>query len=700
VFDAVESYSTSTVVVTGAGEPEELSLTRLRDSTLPIIGVSPVIGRGFTAADTRADAPPVLLISHAFWANRYGRDPSVIGRTLQLGARAYTIVGVMPRRFELPMGGDTLWAAARQGEPGHDSENTIAKLARGVSASQAQAALDAMGDAPGDPKGWTAAVQKPGDYNGTQIKTALGVLMGAVGLLLLIACVNVANLMLARNSARRREMAMRLALGASRWRLARLLLVECAILSAAGCVAGLAIAYAGIVAIAGIRPARLDVLERIELDVVAVSFAAGVSLLTAFICGLVPALVASRSLPAGALGATSRSATPAGHRVRAVLAAAQIAVALMLLVGATLLLRSYGRLTAVTPGYDPTNLISMSLSLPSARYPPPARQAFFDQALAAIGTIPGVRSVAAGSGIPPQLGSSFGKLDIEGRPESDPISGVFAGGYVSASFFSTLGIPVLQGRAFTDDDGVDRDPVVVLGASFARQIFGRDAVGRRVRLRSRDPWFTVIGVVGDVKAFGLADDGRRPQLYFARAQQRPGYGVIVLRAAGDPAALVPAVKSRIWALDSQLPIRDIATADQLLTRAASQARFNMVLLTALAGSGLLLALVGVFGVMALYVGERRGEVGIRIALGATRKSVASLVVRRTGLVVAGGLSVGLAAAAWLSGYTRALLFQVSPIDLPSFAIPAGLVAFASAAAVIVPMRRAARVDPVVVLRGD
>ena len=371
----------------------------------------------------------------------------------------------------------------------------------------------------------------------------------------------------------------------------------------------------------------------------------------------------------------------------------------MLLVGAALLLRSYERLTTVSPGYDPSNLITVNVSLPAARYPPPARQAFFDQALAAIQALPGVRNAAAGSGVPPQLGSTFGKLEIEGRPESDPISGVFAGGYVSPSFFSTLGIPVLEGRAFTDDDVVGRDPVVVLGASFARQVFGDRALGRRLRLRSREVWFTVVGVVGDVKAFGLAE-GRMPQLYYARAQQRPGYGAIVIRTAGDPAALLPAVKSRIWALDSQLPIRDIATADQLIAKAASQARFNMVLLTAFAGSGLLLALVGVFGVMALYVGERRREVGIRIALGATRGSVASLVLRRTALVVIGGSAVGLLAAGWLSRYTRTLLFQVSPTDLVSFVVPIAVVTAAAAAAVIVPIRRAARVDPVVALRAE
>jgi putative ABC transport system permease protein len=688
VFDAVESYSTRTVVVTGAGEPEELSLTSLRETTLSMIGVSPVIGRSFTSADSAPAAPPVVLISHAFWTNRYGRDRSIVGRTLQLGTTPYS------------MGGDTLWAAARQGEPGADSENTLARLARGVSAAQAQAALDGMGDAGGELKGWTALVQTPGDYNGPQIKTALTVLMGAVGLLLLIACVNVANLMLAKNSARRREMAMRLALGASRWRLARLQLIECAILSAAGCAAGLAIAYGAIAAIAGLRPARLDVLEHVELDLVAMSFAAGVAVLTAVLCGLAPAVAASRAVPAAALGTSSRSATPAGHRIRGILTASQMALALMLLVGAMLLLRSYGRLTAVMPGYDPASLISVSLSLPSARYPPPARQAFFDQALTAIAAIPGVQAVAAGSGIPPQLGSNFGTLEIDGRPDNHAVSGVFAGGFVSPSFFATLGIPVLDGRVFTDDDVVGRDRVVVLGASFARQMFGSDALGRRVRLQGRDSWATVVGVVGDVKAFGLADDGRRPQIYFARAQHRPGYGAIVIRAAGDPAPLVPAIKATIWALDAQLPIRDVATADQLLTRAASQARFNMVLLTAFAGAGLLLALVGVFGVMALYVGERRREVGIRLALGATRGAVASLVLRRTALVVLGGGAAGLAAAAWLSRLTRTLLFQVSPTDFVSFLVPAGVVAVAAAAAIIVPMRRAARVDPVVVLRGD
>jgi putative ABC transport system permease protein len=700
VFDAVESYSGRTVVVTGAGEPEELSLTEIQPTTFATLAVRPALGRTIVPADQAPDAPPVVVISHAFWTSRFGRDPGVPGRTLQLGSTSYTIAGVMPRRFALPMGGDTLWTAARGGDP-DDSENTIARLAPGVSVGEAQAALDAMGSAGDEHQGWRAQVMAPADYNGHQIRTALFVLMGAVGLLLLMACVNVANLMFSRIGTRAREMAMRHALGASRWRMMRLLLLEGAAIAAAGCLAGLTLAYLGIQAIGGLRPARLDVLERIELDAAAVGFAAAVSVVTALLCGLAPALTASRGFRRGTLQAGGRSATPAGHRLRGVLTASQVALALMLLVGASLLLRSYAKLTAVDPGYDPTGVLTVRVSLPSARYAPEARQVFFDEALAGIRAIPGVVAAAVGSGIPPELGITTGQLEIEGRPSSDRTRGIFAGGYVSPAFFATLRIPVLDGRVFTGDDVVGRDRVVVLGASFARDAFGGERpIGRRIRLQADEPWSTVVGVVGDVKAFGLADDGSRPQIYHARAQLRPGYGAFAIRTDADPLARLPAIKAAIWALDPQLPLRDVATAGQLVARSASQARFNLALLAAFAGCGLLLAVVGVFGVMAIFVGERRREVGIRMALGATRGAVGALVLRQTGVVVLGGAAVGVAGAVWLSQFTRTLLFQVAPTDPASFIVPALAIALAAGAAVVVPVRRAMVVDPAIVLRGE
>jgi putative ABC transport system permease protein len=699
VFETIESYASRNVVLTGAGEPEAVSLTALRPSTLATLGVAPLLGRPIGPGDTAADAPAVVLISHAVWTSRFGRDRDITGRTLRLDDTLYTIIGVMPRRFELPLGSSVLWTAARPGVT--ENENTIAKLAPGVTVAQAQAALDTFGSPGGEFAGSSGQIVTPADNYGTQVRPALFVLSGAVGLLLLIACVNVANLLLSRHSIRRREIATRHALGASRGRLMRLLLLESAIVAAAGGLAGLAIAHLGLEAMVALRPSRLAVLERVELDAPALWFAAAVSALTALLCGLAPAITASRVHLQDVLKSGGRSATPAGQRVRRVLTAAQVALAVMLLVGASLLLRSYAKLTAVEPGYDPSGVLVMRVSLTSSRYPPQQRQAFFDQAVASIRTLPGVVEAAAGSGVPPDSGSTFGQLEIDGRPDPNRRSGVFGGGFVSPTYFATLAIPVLEGRVFSDDDVLERDRVVVLGASTAALYFpGESPIGQRVRLNPNAPWATVVGVVGDVKAFNLSSPREWPQLYQARAQWRPGYGAIVIRAAGDPEALVPAVKARIWALDPRLPLREIVTADQLLARSVSQSRFNMALLVSFAGCGLLLAVVGVYGVTSLFVGQRQREVGIRMALGATRGAVAALVVRQTALVLAFGIAFGGAGAVWLSRFMRDLVFGVATTDVASFLLPALAIALAAGAATLVPLRRATTVDPAVVLRGE
>jgi predicted permease len=705
VFDAVESYTTRSFVVTEGGEPEELSVTLLQPSTLATLGVRPALGRPLVAADAAADAPPVVLISRAFWQSRFGGAPDVVGRTLALGDTAHTVIGVMPRRFELPMGSDVLWAAARAGAPAADSENTLARLAPGVTVEQAQAALDAMTEGDGDLKGWTGQVMRPADFNGRQMKTTLFVLTGAVAFLLLIACVNVANLTLSWHSRRQREVALRQALGASRARLVRYLLVESALLAAAGGALGLAVAAAALRAMALLRPRNLDVLERVAIDAQALAFALGATVLTALLFGLAPALAASRTRLQHVLQAGGRALTPGGQQLRRVLTAAEVALALMLLVGASLLLRSYAKLTAVDPGYDPDGVLSVRVSLPSSRYPakePTRRQLFFDDALRSIAALPGVESAAIGNGVPPDTGILFGEIEIDGRAgAASRRSGVFSGGYVTPEYFATLGIPILEGRGFTSDDTVDRDRVVVVGATFAREFWpGERPIGKRLRLQPNGPWSTVVGIAGDVKALSLSADSGRLQLYQARAQIRPGFGAFVVRAAGDPAALVPAIKSRIWTLDPRLPLTDVATADQLLWRSVGQARFSASLLGAFAGCGLLLAVVGVYGVMAVYVAQRQREVGIRMALGATRAAVAARVLRQTTVTVVAGLALGGLGAWWLTRYLQGLLFQTTTADPISFGGPMLAVAFAALAATLVPLARATSVDPSVVLRSE
>ena len=704
IFERLETYATRSVVMTGYGEPKDVSMSLLSPTALDTFGIPPILGRPLVAADYDPSSPPVVLIGHRLWVSDFGRDRGVIGRAINLGGTMHVVVGVMPRQFRLPMGSDDMWAPARAAAGGEQEPGeVIAKLVPGVTMPQVQAALDGMPEVEGF-KGWKGVAMPSSETSGTALKNALFVLSGAVGLLLLIACVNVANLMLSRHSSRRREIAVRHALGATRGRLARYLMVESLLLAIMGGALGLAVARAALAAMAAVRPDDLSMLEHLRLEPNALLFAAAVTLVTGILFGAGPAFAASRANLQDVLKSGGRASTGSGHGVRAVLTIAQVSLALMLLVGATLLLKSYAKLTAVDPGYDTERVLTMKLSLPSSRYPakePARRQAFFDQLLESVRALPGVQSAAIGNGIPPDTGVMIGLVEIEGGEKPRQHS-ILAGGYVTPGYFSTLGIPLVEGRAFTDDDAFGREPVVIVGQTFAKRFWpGTGALGKKLRLQNTGKWATVVGVVRDVKAIALTNTKNGElQLYQPRAQMRPGFGAIVVRAHGDSRALVPAIKQAIWAQDPLLPIRDISTAEDLLAKSVGQWRFNFALLAALALCGLTLAIVGVYGVTALFVGQRQREVGIRMALGATRSAVASLVIGQTMRMLAVAVVLGIAGAYWLSRYLQSLVFETKTTDGISFAAATVGVVAAAFAATIVPLRRATAVDPAVVLRAE
>lgn len=706
VIEVIETFGSRSAVLTGAGEPEEMSISLVSPTLFPTLGVSPGLGRGFQESDTRADAPAVLLVSHAFWVNRFGADPALIGKTLTLGDTIYTVIGVMPRRFALPMGSDVMWAAARI-NPRQETANTLVKLRSGVTLDEAQQVMAATTSGSTDPdlRGWSPSLMSPGDYNGRPVKNALPVLAGAVGLLLLIACVNVANLTLTRNSARHRELGVRFALGASRARLVGGLLCESLIVAALGGLAGLGVAQGGLRLMAALRPDNLDVLDRVYLDAGALGFSAAVSLVTGVILGILPGITASRVNLQGLLASGGRAATISRHRARRLLTIAQVAVALVLMIGASLLLKSYARLTAVDPGFDPRNLLTVSVSLPPARYPAsePARRAqFFEDTLESIRRLPGVQSAALGNGIPPATGILFGTLAIEGRAPGDAKSAIFGGGYVTPSYFSTLGIPILDGRGFTDDDTVGRERVVMISQSLADAHWpGRSPIGAHLKIQARDvEWATVVGVVRDVKTISLASTATRPQLYFPRAQLRPGFGAFIIRTAGNPHDVIPMVKARIWDADAGLPIRDVATGDDVLRRDTSQARFNLVLLVAFAASGLALVVVGVYGVTAMLVNQRTRELAIRLALGATPAAVTTLVLRQTAGLLVFGLLLGAGTGLAVSRYLESLLFGTQSTDPLSFAAGAAVIGISALVATLIPLRRASTLSPTTALSAE
>lgn len=703
LFDAVESYWGGDKVMTGRGEPEAVQVTMVGPRMMDTVSVQPVAGRAFAAADFEPAADPVVLISHGVWQSRFGGDETAIGSSVTLDGVQHAIVGVMPARFALPMDSGAMWGAARRGvDTPEYSVRTIAKLAPGVAFDAAQAAFGAIpATTDGKDEGWTGRLMPAGDLIGSGVKSALFVLSGAVGLLLLIACVNVANLMLTRHGARGREIALRHALGASRVRLARFLLIESAVVAVAGGLAGLAIAHGALSLIAALRPARLDALDRLSLDPQVLAFAAGASLVTAVLFGIVPALTSSRAKLQDVLKSGGRTATAPGQRVRRVLTVAQVALALILLVGAGLLLRSYGQLMAVDLGFDPAGVLSVKASLPEARYPSKnraARGAFYEQALASIAAVPGVRAAAIGMGVPLDAGISFGTIEFEGRPDATR-NGLYVGGRVTPSYFPALSIRLLEGHRFTADD--HDDDVVIVGRSFARASWpDRGALGQRLRLAEDGAWLTVIGVVDDVKQLSLTSSEEHPQLYLPLAPNRANFGSLIVKADGDPRALIPAIKAAIWRVDEGLPLDEIATAEQIVSRAASQARFNLALLGAFAVCGLVLAVVGVYGVTALYLGQRQREVGIRMALGATRSSVAALVFRQTTLLIMVAIVAGGLGAWWLSRYLESLVFATATTDAVTYVAAAGAIVIASLAATLVPVRRATSVDPAIVLRAE
>jgi predicted permease len=519
VFEQIERYTGREVEVTGTGEPTRIPMSELEATTLPMLGIAPILGRSFVEGDFAPTAPPIVLIGHALWQSRFGGDTDVVGRTINLDDVPFVIVGVMPAEFRLPMGSDTLWTPAHKAPAPDSTRNALAKLRRGATVADAQAALNAVAGATNDPalKGWRGAVMSPRHYNGTGIETTLWTLAAAVGLLFVIGCVNVANLMLSRNSDRVREVALRQALGASRMQVVRYLLFECGVLAVVGGGFGLLLAQWLIAGMTWIKPRNLEALDRIAIDPHVIGFAALVSILTAVLFGLWPSLRGSALAVQQLVSPGSRTTPASGLRQRQILTAMQIGLALVLLVGAALLARSFARMTAVDPGFDPRGLIAMRLSLPPSRYGDPdpeiaagRRQQFFDRVIEQVRAVPGVSAAAVGSGLPPELGVMLGTLEIEGRPLAETARGsaLFSGGYVTPGFFTTLRIPIAEGRAFTESDVHGAEPVTIVGQAAAREYFrGASAIGARLRLDQNDGFARVVGIAGDVKAVDLDKDG-------------------------------------------------------------------------------------------------------------------------------------------------------------------------------------------------
>jgi putative ABC transport system permease protein len=721
VFEQMAGISTFRTTVTGQGNPEELPVQYVNGGLLSMVGVAPERGRLFTAED-EAPNVDVAIISDRLWRQRFGADPGLPGKTIILGGVAHTVVGIMPPGFSIFASGQTssdtrvdLWvpigfnAASRT--PRGRWMTVVARMKTGISLQQAQddmtrvhAELTRM--FPDFNTGWTARVVPLQAQLTGNIKPALLVLLGAVALVLLIACANVANLLLARASSRQRELAVRAALGADRGRLIRQLLAESMLLSALGGSTGLVLGWW---TLGMLRSALADQLHMARLDAVAIDgrvllFTLAVAMLSAVAFGLVPALSSAGGSLTTALKEGGRSATGArGARTRNLFVIVETAMALVLLVGAGLLIRSFVMLLDVNPGFDPSHTLTMKVTIPSSHYKTPDQQrAFFDDLFQRLDALPGVQAAGGISFLPLNGMGAATAFEIVGQP--NPPSGqehVADVRVVTHDYFKAMGIPLRRGRMFDLRDTGASARKVIVNETLARRHFpNEDPIGKRLVIWWNDKGEDeIVGVVGDVRDSALETEPRA-MTYWPPARFAYPFMTVAIRTAGDAKATVPAAAAALHQIDSDVAAADVRTMHDVVDVSLAQRRLTMLLLAVFAGMALLLAAVGIYGVISYAVTQRTQEIGIRMALGAQRGDVLSMVVRQA-LVLAGtGILIGAAGAMLLTGLMRNLLFGIRPSDPVTYAVVAGVLAVVAASAASIPGFRATRVDPVIALRAE
>jgi putative ABC transport system permease protein len=725
----VAGISHIALTLTGVGEPERLSASSVSSSFFDVLGVPPLLGDPFHAG--RA-APDDVVLSHALWLRRFGGDRSIVGRRVVMNSRPRTIVAVMPPEFEWPaitaqpgsFDGPEAWVPAAQHEiprtpvddPNQDmSQNrrsgylrAIVRLQPHVTRAQAQAEVEAIATRLGEQHptqdGQKGALLVPlrTQFVG-HVRQPLFILLGAVAFILAMACANIASLLLGQSVARRGEMAMRLALGASRSRIMRQMLTEAMVLACAGGLAGLAVAWIVQRALVAFAPGGLPGLEHVGIDARVLAFSAVVAIGTGVVCGLVPALQSSRASVTAELGETGTRSSGGARtrRTRDALVAVQFAAALVLLVGAVLLLRSFTRLARVDTGIVADNVLAFDIQLSGERAEYQQRQrVFYEQLFNELRAVPGVIA-AGGAATLPIGGDDFGaSYVIEGAPEPAPGSAPSAGyQVVMPGYFDTLGIPLKSGRHFATSDTDKSQPVAMINETFARRNWAdADPIGRRIKMGSGPgPWMTVIGVVGDYRHMGPSRPPR-PEIYQSYSQTSFPFAVGVVKTAGDPMRILPALKAAVARLDPNQPLANANTMQHHIERALSRPRFMSTLIGAFGIVALLLATVGIYGVMSWSVAQRTREIAIRSALGAKHRDVVGMILKKALVVAAIGIAVGLAGAVWLSGTLRGLLFDVAPDDPLTYAGVACVLALTAVAAATIPAVRATRIHSVQVLR--
>jgi predicted permease len=723
VFEGMAIYTFHGFTMTGSDKPEQVDACAATSGFFSTLGVQPMLGRAFKPEEDQPGRSNVVVLSHRLWQEHFGSNPGIVGHDIKLDGQSYLVAGVMPASFQFPefaqMWTPMAWTDKEKAVRGEHHSVVIARLKPGIDLKQAQAEMKTISSRleqqyPEDDKGWGALVVPLHDDMVSDVKPALLVLLGAVGFVLLIASVNVANLALARTFSRQKEIAIRTALGASSVRVLRQVLTESILLALAGGALGLIWAHSGIRLIMAFLADKLPHSIDVGLDAKVLGFTAAISVAVGILAGVLPALRLTRNNVSQSLkqGLGRTDADSSGNRTRSILVVSEVALSLILLVGAGLMIRSFQNLHGVNPGFDSRNVLTMTAMVSRAKFPVPAQQInFFEQVLQKVRTLPGVEAAGAVDDIPLDNGGSHQPIAIEGRPtvpmSEQPEVDVRL---ISAGYMSAMRIPILRGRDIHDTDLAGRPAVVLISESMARQFWpGEDALGKRLTLTFfPDAVREVVGIVGDVKLDGLDQTRPSAALYFPLDQVSvPSNGgwnsfpmTLVVRSGSGSAGLVSAVSNAVHGVDREMPLRDILTMDALVANSLTQQRFNMLLLGGFAGLALLLAGVGIYSVLSYSVRRSVREIGIRMALGAQLSDVLRGVVFEGMKPTLLGVAIGVGGALALGRVLSGLIFGVKPSDPITFGAVTVLLALIALLASFIPAYRATKVDPMVALRYE
>jgi putative ABC transport system permease protein len=720
-FDGMAVFRPSRVNLTGVGRPEAITITRVSANFFSVLRAQAKVGRTIAADEAQPGRNAVAVLSEPFWRTHFAADPAILGKTIQLDAEPHTVIGVMPVKFRYPAISDPAfqikawvplgWTDEDRAVRGNHNYWVVGRLKPGVDVKQAQAELTTISARleklyPADDAGWGAiAIPLREELTG-EVRPILLVLLGAVAFVLFIACSNVANLLLAKNLARQKEIAIRTALGATRARVLQQILTETVLLAVAGGLLGVIVAHFGVTLIVSFLAQRLPRATEIGVDGWVLAFTIVISIASGLLAGLIPALSLSKTDPHEGLKQGGRTDSDGGsHRARKVLIVSEVALSLILLVGAGLTIRSLWKLRALDPGFDSSNVLTVSLALPETKYMKPDQQlSFFNQAIEKVRHLPGVISVGGNDTLPVSGGGSVQPVAIEGRAEAlmahQPEVNVRV---ITPGYFETMRIPIKQGRAFSDLDISAKRRVIVISESMANRFWpNENPIGKRLALtfRSKDEMREIVGVVNDVKEYDLETSDSNATLYAPIGQdENPGL-TLAIRTSVEPKSLVSAVEGAVHEIDSELPLMDVITMDELLAESTSHRRFGMLLLTVFAGLALLLASIGIYSVLSYTVRRRFKEIGIRMALGAQVNDIVRIVLLEGMRPMFVGIGIGLVGALLLGSVLSKIVFGISPADPATIASVSLILASVAICACMIPAYRAARIDPGTCLRDE